>query len=261
MSKLLKSLVIVALLAGVLVSCQGKRRVVYTPANLKSAVEGRIANTRYLIESPNVIGAFGRVAVVREGQTMVFFVGDSLETRLAKVKNKMKVGAFVQRITTPYIHFMVDFMIADAESVKVGEAAANLPALRDAGDFTTPDDYVMVAIDQLTSNRRTLKFIQNKNFLVIRGKIATTDTVDATGAKVEKFTVGLKTVKFVIDDTNEGVQAMLRAIMQEDSYFEGGLVYGTIPASREEREKHGIGGNVRIGFFKYMGKMVVLRFS
>jgi hypothetical protein len=54
---------------------------------------------------------------------------------------------------------------------------------------------------------------------------------------------------------------MLRAIMKEESNFEGGLQYGVIPASREQREGHGIGGNVRIGFFKYMGKMVVLKFS
>jgi hypothetical protein len=261
MSKHLKSLLVVALCAGTFASCQGGKKVIYTPANLKSAVEGRIANTRYLIESPNVIGAYGRVAVVREGQTMVFFVGDSLEQRLDAIKNKIKVGAFVQRVTTPYVHFQVDFFIADAESLKVGEAAANLPALRDAGEFTTPEDYIMVAIDQLTSNRRTLKYIQNKNFLVIGAKVGQADTTDAKGAKVENLTINLKNVKFVVDDTNEGVRAMLRSIMKEDSNFEGGLQYGAIPTSREEREKHGIGGNVRIGFFKYMNMMVVLKFT
>lgn len=258
MRKLLKLVVVVALLAGIFAGCQG-RRTVYIPASLKGAVEASLSTNNYIIESPNVIGAFGRVAIVREGEVVKFFVGDSLETRLNSVQAKKAL--FVRRVATPYVHFIVDFMIAAGDTIKVGEAAANLPALRDAGTFTTPDDYVMVAIDQLTPNRRTLKFIQNKKFLVVGAKVTTTDTTDAKGAKVQKFVINLKNVKFSVEDTNEGVQAILRAMVKEEASFEGGLIYGAIPASREQRESHGNGGTIKIGFFKYMGQMVVLRFT
>ena len=259
MSKLLKSLVLVTILAGVVAGCGGQK-VVYVPASLKDAAEGRLAASKYIIESPNVIGSFGRVALVREGQTVNFFVGDNLDAKLKAMQSK-KAAWFVVRNSTPYVYFQVDFILSMGDTVKVGEATANLPALRDPGDFYTPDSYIAVAIDDLTPNRRTLKYIQNKNFVVIHGKVGNIDTVDAKGAKVQKFTIDLKNVKFEVNDTNEGVSAILTAIQHEDSPFEGGLQYGTIPASRESREKHGIGGNVSIGYFKYMGKMVVLKFE
>jgi hypothetical protein len=259
MSKLLKSLVVVGLLAGIVAGCGGKK-IVYIPASLRDAFEGRLASSRYIIESPNVIGSFGRVALVREGQTVSFFVGDNLDAKLKSMQSK-KAAWFVVRNQTPYVFFQVDFILSMGDTVKVGEAAANLPALRDPGDFYTPDSYITVALDDLTPNRRTLKFIQNKNFIVIHGKVGVADTTDEKGAKVRKFTIDLKNVKFEVNPTNEGVSAILTAIQHEDSPFEGGLQYGTIPASRENREKHGIGGNVGIGYFKYMGKMVVLKFE
>jgi hypothetical protein len=259
MSKLYKSLMIVALLAGVAAGCGGQK-IVYTPATLKDAAEGRLAISRYIIESPNVIGSFGRVALVREGQTVNFFVGENLDAKYKAMQSK-KSAWFVVRNSTPYVHFQVDFILSMGDTIKVGPASANLPSLRDAGDFYTPDSYTEVAIDDLTPNRRTLKYIQNKNFVVIHGKVGTIDTTDAKGAKVQKFTINLKNVKFEVNDPNEGVSAILTAIQHEDSPFEGGLQYGMIPASRESREKHGIGGNINIGYFKYMGKMVVLKFE
>ncbi|HVO77046.1 MAG TPA: hypothetical protein VMT60_03590 [Candidatus Bathyarchaeia archaeon] len=259
MRKLLKSFVVVAILSGIVAGCGGGQKVHYVPSTMKNAFEAKLQTSHYIIESPNVIGMSGRVALVREGDLVVFFIGDSLEAKLKKVQSKRAL--FVTRNTTPYVHFMVDFMIAAGDTIKVGEAAANLPALRDAGDFQTPDSYTMVAIDQLTPNRRTLKYIQNKHFLVIGAKVGKTDTTDATGAPVEKFTINLKNVKFAVNPVNEGVSAILRAMQKEESNFEGGLQYGKIPESREQRESHGIGGNVDIGFFKYMGQMVVLKFN
>ncbi len=259
MSKLLKSLMAVTLLAGVMAGCGGGK-IVYIPATLKDAAEGRLASNRYIIESPNVIGSFGRVALVREGKTVNFFIGDNLAAKLKAMQSK-KAAWFVVRNSTPYVYFQVDFILSMGDTIKVGQASANLPNLRDAGDFYTPDSYVEVAIDDLTPNRRTLKYIQNKSFVVIHGKVGSIDTTDAKGAKVQKFTIDLKNVKFEVNEPNEGVSAILTAIQHEDSPFEGGLQYGTIPASRESRESHGIGGNVSIGFFKYMGKMIVLKFE
>jgi hypothetical protein len=168
---------------------------------------------------------------------------------------------FVNRQASPYVHFMVDYMIVNGESLGVGEAAANLPALRNAGEFPMPESYIQPAIDDLTPNRRTLRHIQYQNFVVIRAKIGTIDTVNAKGERVEKFTINLKNVKFIADDVNESVTAILRAMKKEDTNFEGGLQYGQIPASRQWRESKGFGGTVKIAFFKYMGQEVVLRFN
>ncbi len=259
-SKVLKSLIVTVLIAGVALTAGCGKKTPYIPASVKGAAGGSIATTRYIIESPNVISTCGNIALVREGELIKFFVGDSLEAKL-KHASRGKTVMFVNRQQSPYTHFMVDFMIVNGDSVKVGEAAANLPALRNGGEFMTPESYVEPAIDDLTPNRRTLKHIQYKNFIVVHAKVGSIDTVDAKGNRIEKFTINLKNVKFIVDDVNDSVTAILRAMKKDDTEFEGGLQYGMIPSDRHWRESKGFGGTVKIAYFKYMGQEVVLRFN
>jgi hypothetical protein len=259
MSKLLKSLVVVALLVGILASCHGQLKETYVVTSIRNAANGTVvsAGGKYCFDSPNVIGAFGNVALIREGHAIDFFIGDNIEAKLKNVEGK-KYALYVRKYFSPYVHFIIDFMTAGTDTIQVGEVAAKLPALRPMRDFTPPDDYIKIAYDKLTASRLTLKEIQEKKFQVAGAKVGFMQTTDESGASVGKFTINLKNVKFFVNETNDGVLAILKAMQNEDSNFDGGLQYGTIPASRSEREKLGIGGDVKIGYFMYGGNVVVL---
>jgi len=259
MSKLLKSLVVVALLTGMLASCKGELKETYVVTSLKNAASGSVvsAGGKFCFDAPNVIGAYGNVALVREGRSIEFFVGDGIEGKLKGVEGK-KIAIYARKYFSPYVHFMVDFMTAGSDTIQIGEVAARLAALRPAGQFTVPDDYIKISQDKLTPNRMTLKEIEEKKFQVAGAKVGFMQTTDETGAPVGRFTVNLKNVKFIINETSDGVLAILKAIQNEDGVFDGGLQYGTIPASRAEREKLGVGGEVKVGYFMYGGNVILL---
>jgi len=259
MSKLLKSLVVVAIVAGMLVSCKGQLKETYVVTSIKNAANGTVisAGGKYCFEAPNVIGAYGNVALVREGHSIEFFVGDGIEGKLKGVEGK-SFAVYARKYFSPYVHFMVDYMVAGTDTIQVGEVAAKLAALRPAGQFTPPEEYIKVAYDKLTPNRMTLKEIEEKKFQVAGAKVGFMQTTDDTGAPVGRFTINLKNVKFFVDEANEGALAILKAMQNENGAFEGGLQYGTIPTSRAERERLGVGGDVKIGYFMYGGNAVVL---
>lgn len=259
MSKLLKSLVVVAILAGMLASCKGQLKETYVVTSIRNAANGTVvsAGGKFCFEAPNVIGAVGSIALVREGHAIEFFVGEGIEGKLKDVEGK-SFAVYARKYFTPYVHFMVDYIVAGTDTIQVGEVAAQLAALRPAGQFSPPEEYIKVAYDKLTPNRMTLKEIEEKKFQVEGAKVGSMQTTDETGASVSKFTINLKSVKFVVDETNDGALAILKAIQNENGVFDGGLQYGTIPASRAERERLGIGGDVKIGYFMYGGNAVVL---
>jgi hypothetical protein len=259
MSKLYKSLVIAILLTGVLASCKGNVEETYVLTSLKNAASGDVVSIgfKYSFDSPNVIGAANNVALVREGNRIEFFIGDGLEAKLKGVEGKQFAMA-TRKYFTPYIHFVVDYLISGSDTIMVGEpSGVKLPLLRPEVQFTAPEEYIVVELNKITSSALTLKEIADKKFKVENAKIVT----EQIGAE-SKLVLKLKNVGFAIDEANDAMLAVLKAIMTENKPFNGGVAYGSVvrsDAARTMREKMNIGGDVKIGYILFGGNAIMIQ--
>ena len=261
MSKLYKSLVVTIILAGVLAGCKGNVEETYVLTSLKNAAAGDVVSIgfKYSFDSPNVIGAANNVALVREGSRIEFFVGDGLEAKLKSVEGKQFAMA-TRKYFTPYIHFVVDYLASGSDTIMVGEpAGVKLPLLRPEAQFTAPEEYVTVELNKITSGALTLKEIAEKKFKVENAKIAA-EQIPGPNDTESKLVLRLKNVGFTIDESNDALLAVLKAIKTENKMFNGGVSYGAVPRSdRAMREKLNIGGDVKIGYILYGGNAIMIQ--
>lgn len=257
MSKLHKSLVIAILLTGVLASCKGNVDETYVLTSLKNAATGDVVSIgfKYSFDSPNVIGAANNVALVREGNRIEFFIGDGLEAKLQGVQGKQYSMA-TRKYFTPYIHFVVDYLMAGSDTIMVGEpSGVKLPLLRPESQFTAPEEYVVVELNKITSSALTLKEIADKKFKVENAKIVAEQVGD-----VSRLVLKLKNVGFTIEEPNDAMLAVMKAVMTENKPFNGGVSYGAVPrGDRATREKLNIGGDVKIGYILYGGNAIMIQ--
>jgi hypothetical protein len=257
MSKLHKSLVVAILLTGVLASCKGKVEDTYVLTSLKNAAAGDVVSIgfKYSFDSPNVIGAANNVALVREGNRIEFFIGDGLEAKLKGVEGKQFAVA-TRKYFTPYIHFVVDYLMAGSDTIMVGEpSGVKLPLLRPEAQFVAPEEYVVVDLNKITSSALTLKEIADKKFKVENAKIVS----EQIGTE-SKLVMKLKNVGFTIEEPNDAMLAVLKAVMNENKPFNGGASYGAVPrGDRAAREKLNIGGDVKIGYILFGGNAIMIQ--
>ena len=257
MSKLHKSLVVAILLIGVLASCKGKVEETYVLTSLKNAATGDVVSIgfKYSFDSPNVISAANNVALVREGNRIEFFIGDGLEAKLKGVEGKQFAMA-TRKYFTPYIHFVVDYLMSGSDTIMVGEpSGVKLPLLRPEAQFTAPEDYIVVDLNKLTSSALTLKEIADKKFKVENAKIIT----EQVGTE-SKLVLKLKNVGFTVEETNDAMSAVMKALVKENKPFNGGVMYGAVPrGDRATRERLNIGGDVKIGYILFGGNAVMIQ--
>ncbi len=259
MSKLYKSLAIAILITGVFAGCGGNAEETYVLTSLKNAASGDVVSIgfKYSFDSPTVIGAANNVALVREGNRIEFFIGDGLEAKLQGVEGKQFTIA-ARKYFNPYIHFVVDYVMAGSDTIMVGEpSGVKLPLLRPEAQFTAPEEYVVVELNKITSSALTLKEIADKKFKVDSAKIV----AEQVGGE-SKLVLKLKSVGFTIDEPNDAMLAVMKALMKENKPFNGGVSYGSLErggAARTMREKMNIGGDVKIGYILYGGNAIMIQ--
>jgi hypothetical protein len=259
MSKLHKSLVVAILLTGVLVGCKGSVEETYVLTSLKNAAAGDVVSIgfKYSFDSPNIIGAANNVALVREGNRIEFFIGDGLEAKLQGVEGKQFTIA-ARKYFNPFIHFVVDYVMAGSDTIMVGEpSGVKLPLLRPEAQFTAPEEYVVVELNKITSSALSLKEIADKKFKVENAKIV----AEQVGGE-SKLVLKLKNVGFTIDEQNDALLAVMKAVMKENKPFNGGVSYGSLErsgAARTMREKMNIGGDVKIGYILFGGNAIMIQ--
>ena len=130
--------------------------------------------------------------------------------------------------------------MAGSDTIMVGEpSGVKLPLLRPEAQFTAPEEYVVVELNKITSSALTLKEIADKKFKVENAKIV----AEQIGRRSRSSCSKLKNVRFTIDEPNDAMLAVLKAIMNEDKPFNGGVSYGSVPTERAGtmREKLNIG--------------------
>ena len=258
MARFFISFLIVILCSVILTGCGGEVEDTYTLVTLREATRGNVMSPgfKFSFDTPQFIAAQGNVAMAREGNLIEFFVGDGIENEIQKVKGKrFIVGA--RKLFNPLIHFSVDFMVVGNDTIRVGEPyEVTLPGLLMARDYTT-EDFQEIDLDKLTSNRLVLKDIENTRFKVTGAKVAYEEVmVDKNPTMM--YTLHLKNVRFLIEEPNDAVQLVLKALINENNYFDGGVSYGSI-ASRGFREGTNSGGNIKIEYINYGGMVVGTR--
>ncbi len=155
---------------------------------------------------------------------------------------------------TPYIHFVVDFIVADGDTINIGPSYnMKPPQLLKLSEFPT-DDFEEVELDKLTSNRLKLKVIQDTKFKVNNARIAF-EEVTVKGSPTMLYTINLKNVRFLVENPSDGLQLVFKALINENLYFDGGVEYGRIP-SRTLRRESNSGGFVKVEFVKYGGRII-----
>mgnify|MGYP001036305256 FL=1 len=150
---------------------------------------------------------------------------------------------------------MVDYIVAGADTIQVGEVAAQLPNTRPAAQFTVPDEYETIDIGRLTPSLGDLRDIEGKKFKVDGAGVSWDQIGDRWS-----YSISFKNIRFFVDENNDALLAVLDAIAKEGKTFAGGVQYMSTPTSlpREYRERYRSGGDVKIGYVLYGGNALVV---
>ncbi len=257
MSKLLNTILITALFASVLAGCGGKHEENYIMTTVREASRGDLISPgfKYAFEAPNVVAAHSNMALVREGNLIEFFTGVDIENKLERVKGKRFTIA-ARKLYTPRIHFTVDFLLAGGDTIKVGEPyEVVFPALLKSIEV---ENFKEVDLSSLGPSTLALKPIYNTKFLLKNANVGW-EEVEWMGETQKVFTLNLDNVRFIVDNPSDQLGLVLKALMSEHVYFDGGVSFGDRPATstRDYRTRTKIGGKVSIDFIRYGGQIAI----
>ncbi len=254
MSRFIKSLLIVAVLSGFIAGCGGGVDETYVMVSLREATRGDVLSPgfKYSFDKPNFVAVHKNVGLVREGNLIEVFTGDGLEETLDKVDGG-RYSVLARKFFEPIIHFNVDYIVMGADSMIVGAPyEAAIPNMLRTRDYNT-DEFIEVDLDKLTSNRLTLKEIQDAKFKVTDAKVMH----EMIGDEMY-YTLHLPKVRFIIEEPGDDIVLILKALMNENLYFTGGVSYGTIP-SQSTRNSTDSGGYVKVDYILYGNRYIVVR--
>ncbi len=254
MSRFFKSFLLVAILAGFVAGCGGGVDETYVAVSLRDATRTDVLSPgfKFGFDSPEFVAVHKNVGLVREGNLIEIFVGDGLEDEISKISGgRFTVGA--RKFFDPVIHFNVDFLVVGSDTVVVGEPyEVAIPSLLKMRDFST-DDFDEIELDKITSNRLTLRDLPETRFKVTDAKIM----YEMIGEE-EMYTIHLPNTRLVVKEPGDDIIIILKALMNEQLYFTGGVSYGEIP-SQSFRRNYDSAGEVTIDYIAYGNRYVVVR--
>lgn len=254
MSKLFSAVLVVALISVVFAGCGGKVEESYQMVTLREAGHSNIISPAYKFgfDTPKFIAVKGNIGMVREGNIIEFFTGQDLENKLKRVEGKRFVAG-VRKSFSPRVHFSVDFFVAGADTIRVGEASStDFPTLIkgfDKGQFEEID------FGNIDSSTPSLKDIYDTRFKVEKAKISYEEIRKASGEPVKAYMVTLPKVRFILEQMDPGMELIVKAIIGEKHYFNGGLAFGGMPSNtefpRDYRNRTSIGGTAKLEYIEY----------
>ncbi|MBN1886078.1 MAG: hypothetical protein JW876_11235 [Candidatus Krumholzibacteriota bacterium] len=257
MSKFFSTVLTVALFTALFAGCGGDVEETYIMTTLHEAAGKDLLSPgfKYGFDSPNIVAAHKNLALAREGNIIEFFAGDGLESKLAQVGGRRYTMGVVKRFT-PRHYFAVDFLTAGSDTIAVGEPYEVIfPVVMRQTD---EENFKEVNLADLTPNTLKLKEIFDSKFLVKNAKI-THEEIEWLGETRMAFVIHLENVKFIIDEDNDQMNLMLKALVNEHLFFDGGVTFGArgdLP-SRSYRDSTKIAGKVTIDFLRYAGQVIV----
>ena len=256
MSKLISTVLATVLVAGLLAGCGGKVEESYQMVSIREAGHANVISPgfKFGFDTPDFIAANGDVALVREGNLIEFFTGMDLENKLMQVEGKkFVVGA--RKIFSPATHFTVDFFVVGGDTIEVGEPyGVSFPPMikgYDEGEFEDID------ISKLSPQTAQLKDIFNTKFKASEA-VVTYEEVKWSGEPQMAYVINYPNVRFFFEEVSPELELILKALIAENIYFDGGISYGDRPAtsSRSYRTSSKIAGPVDLGFVRYAGSVI-----
>jgi hypothetical protein len=254
MSKLISTVLVVALISVVFAGCGGKVEESYQMVTLREAGHSNIISPgfKFGFDTPKFIAVKGNIGMVREGNLIEFFTGQDLENKLKRVEGKRFVAA-VRKAFSPRVHFSVDFFVTGADTIRVGEAnSASFPTLIkgfDKGQFDEID------YSKLDSGTPSLKDIYDTKFKVEQVKISYEEIKNAKGEPLMAYMITLPKVRFILEPLDPGMELIVKALINENHYINGGLAYGEKPSDsefpRNYRNQTNIGGMAKLEYIEY----------
>ena len=260
MSKLFSTILIIALISGVFAGCGGKVEESYQMVTLREASHAGIVSPgfKFGIDSPEFIAVKGNIGMVREGNLIEYFTGEDLENKVKMVEGK-KFVAGVIKAYTPKVHFSVDFFAMGSDTIRVGQAGyAEFPTLLRGYD---EGNYEEVEIELIDHSTPKLKNIYDTRFKVEDAKLTWEEIQDAKGETVWTYMLTFPKVRFIVDgdEIDPGMELILKALINENLLFSGGISYGGMPSAsdfpRSYRNNTKIGGIVKLEYVKYAGEV------
>jgi hypothetical protein len=256
MSKLISTVLATVLLAGLLAGCGGKVEESYQMVSIREAGHANVISPgfKFGFDTPDFIAANGDVALVREGNIIEFFTGMDLENKLMQVEGKkFVVGA--RKIFSPVTHFTVDFFVAGGDTIEVGEPyGVSFPPMIKGFDEGEFED---IEIGSLSPQTAKLKDIFNTKFKAAEA-VVTYEEVKWGSDPQMAYVINYPNVRFFFEEVSPEMELILKALMAENLYFDGGVAYGDRPASstRNYRTSSKIAGPVDLEYVRYAGSVI-----
>ena len=242
-------------LAGLLVifGCGEEKKVdPYAQVSLEQATRGPVVISKgfkYKLVNPQVVGAHGHVAFVREGNIMEVVVGRSIADKLASIDMK-NFQLNVKKQYQPYVNFKVEQIVSGTDTVFItGAGAIDYPKLYPAASFVSKDheDY---NLDRLKYNRSAdLEKARDKQFRVT----GTVSIAEEDGEQVYMLSKDGTTCRIV--DPDDGISIVLKQLADNKLPFDGGITFTEVEPWADRRQNQ-ISGDVVVDFVKYMDKYV-----
>jgi hypothetical protein len=257
MSRTLRVFLITALLAVFFVGCGGKIEETYIVTTVREASRGDLLSPgfKYCFDNPTIVAAHGNVALIREGNLIEFLTGDGLEGKLAQAQGKrFMIG--VRKLYSPRIHFTCDHIVAGGDTIMVGEPyEVMFPALLKTIE---EENFKDVDVSSLGPSTTRLKEIFDSKFILNQAHVGW-EEVEWAGTTMMVFTLNRDNIRFIVDNPSEQLALILKALMNENLYFDGGVNFGGRPpaATRNYRTRTKIGGKVEIDFIRYGGQVAI----
>lgn len=257
MSKFFSTVLTVALFTALFAGCGSEVEETYIMTTLHEAAGKDLLSPgfKYAFDNPNVVAAHENLALVREGNIIEFFAGEGIEEKMGQVGDRRFTVGAIKRFE-PRHFFAIDFLAVGGDTIQVGEPyEVSFPVVMRQTD---EDNFMEVDLGELTPSSLKLKEIFDSKFLVKGAKI-TSEEVDWMGETKMAFVLHLDNVKFIIDEKDDTMLLMLKALANEQIFFDGGVSFGgrsDLPA-RRYRDATGIGGKITVDFLRYAGQIVI----
>jgi hypothetical protein len=238
-----------------LASCGGGGETVdpYAEVSLEQATRGPVVVSKgfkYKLRAPNIVESDGDLLLLKEGNIMEMIVGSSIADKL-EGKDLSTVEFNVVKKYTPFVHFRCEQIVAGTDTVFFSRAGTiAYPRVFPADDFKAAD-FDEYDLDRLKWNRtQDLRKTVDKQFWVT----GTVSRVEEEGNEVWMLTGNRGSTVRIVDLT-DGVEIVLKLLVDNNMPFEGGITFTEVEPWPERRNNQ-ICGNVEVDYVKYLDKVL-----
>jgi hypothetical protein len=240
------------MMASVFVACGEKVPTdPHALVTVRQATRGMVVSKgfKYRFDKPQIVALHRNLGIIREGNILEFIGARSLEDKLQGVMDQ-DIQLSVVKQFSPFVHFKVVKVYTEADTLFMPQTGAVIyPRITPVSEFSA-DAYEEKDINTVPYNRTGVLNSMKDNKYRVSGKIT---REDEEGRKV--FILHGDNAKFRIADSSDGVEIMMKMLVENNYPFEGGILFSQVEGY-SSRTKTRIAGTVEVQFLKYNNAIV-----